>query len=272
MINSSDKKRPDQSGEPVRRIPVGERTPEEVVVVRSRLLSGYPQLVSGLSTRKGGVSPEPFGMNTSFKVGDDPSHVRVNRERFLARVGLTEGLLAIPSQVHGDVVRPVSEPGRHENCDGLLTRRPGLILSVSVADCLPVFLFDPVRATVALVHAGWKGTRLGILSRALELFSRESTKPEDLIAWIGPGAGPCCYEVGEEVAIQFDPAHVQRVKGRAPHLDLKSVNRDRLLAWGARDENIEISSYCTICNPDLLHSYRREGKNSGRMSGVIGIL
>ncbi len=112
-----------------------------MLVLHSDLLSGFPQLVSGLSTRKGGVSPEPFGMNTSFSVGDDSSNVRTNRERFLATLGLAGGQLSVPSQVHGDKVRLVSAPGRYEACDGLLTRNPGLFLSVSVADCIPIFLF-----------------------------------------------------------------------------------------------------------------------------------
>jgi purine-nucleoside/S-methyl-5'-thioadenosine phosphorylase / adenosine deaminase len=224
-----------------------------------------------LSTRKGGVSPEPFGMNTSFKVGDDPEYVQLNRKRYLEALQLVESQLAIPSQVHGNTVQVAGEPGRYEACDGLLTRRPGLFLSVSVADCLPIFLFDPVREHVGLVHAGWKGTRLGILSHALRLLSAESTKPEEIIAWIGPGAGVCCYEVGEEVAREFEAAHVERVKGRRPHLDLKSANRAQLLAAGVREENIEISTLCTICNPDLLHSYRRDGTRSGRMTGIAGI-
>ena len=271
MTANPEMQNSDRSGPGIPPNPSKGGPPGEVVVLRSHLLSRFPQLVSGLGTRKGGVSPEPFGMNTSFKVGDDPACVRTNRERFLAALGLVEGQLSVPAQIHGAVVRLVSEPGRYEACDGLLTRNPGLYLSVSIADCLPIFLFDPVAGIMGLVHAGWKGTRLGILSHALELLARESARPEDLVAWIGPGAGVCCYEVGEEVAAQFDTAHVERVQGRSPHLNLKEANRSQLLAWGARDENIEVFPYCTICSPELLHSFRRDGKHSGRMTGVIGI-
>jgi polyphenol oxidase len=245
---------------------------DEPVLTRFGLFAKYPNLVSGMSTRKGGVSPEPFGMNTSFSVNDDPDRVRLNRERFLRELGISEDRLAVPSQVHGDTVRLVTEPGRYESCDGLITRSPGLFLSVSVADCLPIFLNDPVRETVGLVHAGWRGTKLNILSHALRIFAEESTRPEDLFVCIGPGAGACCYEVGEEVAREFDAVYVHRIAGRKPHLDLKAVNRSILVAAGVPDGQIEVSAACTICSAELFHSYRRDGKKSGRMMGVIGRL
>lgn len=246
--------------------------PGEPVLIRSRLFAMYPRLVFGLSTRKGGVSPEPFGLNTSFKVGDDPSRVAANRERFLKKLRVPENRLAIPSQVHGSAVLLVSAPGRFEACDGLLTRTRELFLAVSVADCLPIFLFDPATESVGVVHAGWRGTNLGILANALERVAEGSSKPEHLIAFIGPGAGACCYEVGEEVARDFDPLYVDRPEGKRPHLDLKAANRAVLIGAGVPEQNIELSTYCTICNPDLLHSYRRDGKQSGRMMGVIGIM
>ena len=241
-------------------------------VIESRLFTVYPNLRFGVSTRRGGVSPEPFGMNLSFKVGDDPLLVRQNRDRFFGMLQVPQDRLAVPSQVHGATVRVITSPGKYDQCDGLVSSEREIFLAVSVADCLPVFLFDPVTMTVAAVHAGWRGTRLGILSNALEiLFEVIGSSPENLLAYLGPSAGVCCYEVEEDVAEQFDPAVVTRRSGNKPHLDLKTANRAVLTNAGVPDPNIEVSAYCTICNPALFHSYRREGAQSGRMMGVLGL-
>jgi YfiH family protein len=243
----------------------------EVRIVTSGLFFSHPGVVFGMSTRVGGVSPEPFGMNTSFRVGDDPECVRENRRRFLSVLGAEESALAIPGQVHGDSVFVVTEPGRYEACDALITDREGLFVSISVADCLPIFLFDHKRRLAGAVHSGWRGTRLGILSKALRLFQEHSSRAADVLAFIGPGAGPCCYEVGEEVAAQFEPSFVVRARGGRARLDLPSANRAMLGSAGIPSGNIEVSTSCTICNPEFLHSYRRDGAKSGRMMGVIGL-
>jgi len=241
-------------------------------VIQSRLFSVHPSLRFGISTRRGGLSPEPLGMNLSFSVGDDPLFVRQNRDRFFGLLKIPQDRLAVPSQVHGATVRAIMFPGKYDRCDGLVSSERDIFVAVSVADCLPVFLFDPATMTVAAVHAGWRGTRLGILSNALTiLFEDAGTGPENLLAYLGPSAGVCCYEVGEDVAEQFDPAFVRRQPGSKPHLDLKAANRAILIGAGLPDPNIEVSEYCTICNSKLFHSYRREGAHSGRMMGVLGL-
>ncbi len=244
----------------------------EVRVVHSQLFSSHAGVVFGMSTRIGGVSPNPFGMNTSFRVGDDAELVRENRKRFLSILGIQDSALAIPGQVHGDSVRFVTETGRYEECDALVTDRRGVALSVSVADCLPIFLFDPKNCLAAAVHSGWRGTRLGILSKAIRMLVERSSRAGDILAFVGPGAGSCCYEVGEEVAVQFQPVFVARNDAGRARLDLRAANRAMLAAAGISDGNIEISDSCTICNPEFLHSYRRDGARSGRMMGVIGLV
>jgi YfiH family protein len=212
-------------------------------------------------------------MNLSFSVGDDPDLVRQNRDRFFGMLQIPQDRLAIPSQVHGATVLTVASPGKYDQCDGLVSSEQDLFLTISVADCLPIFLFDTVAMAVAAVHAGWRGTRLGVLANALKiLFESIGSRPENLLAYLGPSAGVCCYEVGEEVAEQFDPAFVTRPPGGKPHLDLKAANRAILMEAGVLRETIEVSAYCTICNPELFHSYRREGAHSGRMRGVLGLM
>ena len=111
------------------------------------------------------------------------------------------------------------------------------------------------------------------MKTAITAFRTEfGSRPENLVAFIGPGAGKCCYEVGKEVASLFPDEHVVREPGYKTRLDLKGLVKNSLLEDGILEQHIEISPLCTICNTDLLHSYRREGTRSGRMMAVIGIV
>lgn len=241
-------------------------------VVRSPLYASFPSLVFGISTRAGGASRRPYDLNLSFRVGDDESAVRTNRERFFGALGVGTGLLAIPQQVHGDTVRFAEAPGPYQECDGLVTDRRGVFLAISVADCVPVFVYDPVRGAVAALHAGWRGCRLAIVTKGLALMrSRFQSSPADLRAVIGQSAGSCCYEVGEEVASQFEERFVVRRAGERPRLDLHAHALGLLLGFGLHREHVELLTDCTICHPEEFHSYRREREHSGRMMGLIGI-
>ncbi|MBU1298057.1 MAG: peptidoglycan editing factor PgeF [Bacteroidetes bacterium] len=245
----------------------------DVPIILSEKFSKNDGIKFSFSTRKGGVSPELYGMNLSFNVGDERLNVLKNREIFfgILHIGLDE--LAIPRQVQGGLVRRVYVQGGYDACDGLITNSYGVFLTVSVADCLPVFLYDPVKKAIGVVHAGWRGSEMKIVSRAVALMKEEfETSPSDLIAYVGPAAGVCCYEVGEDVAGKFDNEFVIRTYSREPHLDMKLFTKDQLIKSGVKEANIEISDYCTICRADLFHSYRRDCENSGRMMGVIGLV
>lgn len=229
-----------------------------------------PGIVAAFSTRNGGVSPPPLGMNLSFRVGDDPVNVRKNREIFFGGLGIHLAQLAIPGQVHGTNVQHVEGPGEYPETDALISSGRGLFLCVSVADCVPVLLFDPLHNAVAAVHAGWRGTASAITLAAVEAMRAEfGTIPSGLIASIGPSASDCCYRVGADVSSRFPPFFVREEKGES-FVDLKGVNRSQLLESGLQPGNIELSPYCTISDSPLFHSYRRDGAKSGRMMGVIG--
>jgi len=246
---------------------------QDMVIIKPEIFVQYPEISCGISTRKGGVSPEPFGMNLSYTVGDEASYVTSNRERFFGSLEAPLDRLATQYQIHSDTVRRVDAPGRYDACDGLITNIPEVFLAVTIADCLPILLYDPATRSVGAVHSGWRGSKSKIVVHAIEAMANEfGTKPEDIIVFLGPSAGVCCYEVGEEVAEQFNPQFVKRQQGRKPHLDLHSYNTSIIIDTGVQKMNIEISEYCTICTPELFHSYRREGQRSGRMMGVIGIL
>lgn len=240
-------------------------------MIRPAVFAEEADVVAAVSTRQGGVSREPLGMNLSFSVGDDEASVRENRRRFFSALGIPVDSLAIPRQVHSAVVARVDAPGPVAETDALVTDTPGLYLCVTVADCVPVLLYDARHRAVGAVHAGWRGSASGILSLALRLMrSAFGTRPEDLHAYIGPAAGGCCYEVGPEVAGQFPPKYVAGREG-SQKLDLKAFNADTLREAGLDPAHVEVSPLCTITEMPLLHSYRRDGPRSGRMMAVIGI-
>ncbi|MBI1802905.1 MAG: peptidoglycan editing factor PgeF [Ignavibacteriae bacterium] len=243
------------------------------MIIHSELLSRIPPIRSGVSTRCGGVSREPLGLNLSYNVGDDPSKVTQNRERFFGALNIPIDRLAIPYQIHSAAIRRAENPGRYESCDALVTNIPELFLAVSIADCLPILLYDPVARAIAAVHSGWRGSKEKVLLKAIETLRKEfGSCPKDLVAFIGPAAGECCYEVGKEVAKEFPTECVVQEQGRKPRLDLKFFNKNILLESGVDEQRIEVSPLCTICTPAILHSYRRDGHSSGRMMGVIGIV
>ena len=240
--------------------------------ITSKLFAKYTNVVCCVSTRIGRVSLLLFDMNLSFHVGDNPENVKENRNRFFGSLGIDQRTLAIPGQVHGDSVLQVFTEGEYPSCDALITQRQELYLVVSIADCLPIFLYDPETKSIAAVHTGWRGSKAKILSKTIEeLSGKLNVQPEHLIAFVGPSAGVCCYEVGDEVAQEFPEQFVKQKGGAKPHLDLKEYNKSLLLSAGVLEQNIEVSDYCTICNPELFHSYRRDGNKSGRMMGVIGM-
>ena len=245
---------------------------ESLTIIQSTLFSSFKNVNFGLSTRPCGVSAALYGLNLSFKVGDSEQHVQTNRELFFGRLNISLDRIAFPKQVHGNKVMFANKPGVYDDCDGLITDKTNLYLAISVADCLPIFLYDSVNKIFAAIHSGWKGSKLRILSSAVQMMTQHfNSNPENIYAFMGQSAGVCCYEVGEEVATQFSEEFVDRPPGKKPHLNLKEYNKDILLREGFNKEHIEISSHCTICDSRLFHSFRRDGNNSGRMMGVIGL-
>ena len=174
-------------------------------------------------------------------------------------------------QVHGSVTRahadlPVGASVLGKG-DGHVTRTAGLLLTVTLADCVPVFLADPVHGAVALLHAGWRGTAAGVLERGLGVMSRAcGSAPSDLFVHLGPAICGRCYEVGPEV---FAALGETPPPGPAP-IDLRGVIRRRTIGAGVRDERLSVNRDCTLCGNGRYFSHRRG--DSGRHLGFIGIL
>jgi hypothetical protein len=233
------------------------------------------------TTRKGGVSEGKFeSLNLSFKVGDVSKRVRENREKLGRFLNLNYRLFTFPEQVHGSKIAQVgledagkgalSEEGKVPGVDGLFTKELDLPLCVLVADCLPVIITDADENFVAVVHAGWRGLKSGIIFNAINFAEKNfKARPQSLRAWIGPSIGVCCYEVGGEVAESFSnyPLALKRVEGRH-FLDLKFLGRWQLLEGGLRESEVWVAPNCTFCEKDFFYSYRREKGKTGRQAAI----
>jgi YfiH family protein len=220
------------------------------------------------STRLGGASAPPFdGLNLGLLTGDQIPTVRQNRQRLTAALDRDPDGVLFGHQLHEATVA-VSEQPPDPNpwlaevspapADGQATSERQLTPLVQVADCLPVAVAGP--GGVAMLHCGWRGLAGGIVAEGVRRVSAEA-------AAIGPGIGPCCYQVGDEVLAQFEPLGDGIADGRM--LDLAEVAR-RLLAIAGVDR-VESSALCTSCEAELFFSHRRDGERTGRQAGLVWI-
>jgi len=272
-----------------------------------------PWLWHGFGTRQGGVSraycseDAPGELNLGYTEVDEREAVVRNRALLAEAVsGDAATPLITLRQIHSNLIRAVTSADadriRPWKADGFITDEPGLLIGIQTADCIPILVADRKRRAIAAFHAGWRGTvkrivEIGVGRMRLDYGSR----PQDIIAAIGPGAGPCCYAVGEEVHSQFesqfaysrelfhevysaDAVHnkypmlflTQCALGHSPigpslHLDLIEANRRQLLDAGLLPRSIQVTGGCTNCQTDLFYSHRASQGHAGRMMAVIGI-
>lgn len=219
------------------------------------------------TTRRGGVSTGPYAsLNLGRWTDDDPAAVEANRDRLAAAICLPRAAIAQGRQVHETVVRRVTAaPDPHaepEPADGQATALTGIAPLVLTADCLPVALI--ACGAVAMVHAGWRGLAGGILAEGVAAL-RELGAHGPIAAAIGPGAGGCCYEVGDEVRDAFRRHAAAAFDGRT--VDLKEIAARELRDAGVHE--VHDAGLCTICSdPQLFFSHRRDDGVTGRQAGV----
>jgi YfiH family protein len=195
-----------------------------------------------------------------------------SRDQTRARVSRAlapQGRLLLLKQVHGCRVERAPWEGWPE-ADASVAERAGLLLGIETADCLPVLIVDPQRRVVAAAHAGWRGTAAAVARAAVEALRAGGSRPSDLVAALGPGIGPCCYEVGDELRPVFAPEFFRPGARGRPHLDVRAANRRQLEEAGMRPDHIHGVDDCTSCRPDLYYSYRRDGRGAGRMVSFVG--
>jgi YfiH family protein len=262
----------------------------------------FPWLIHGFSTRPGGSSSleSESVLNLGFMDWDAREDVLANRHKFQSALGAADFQLITLKQIHSSLLRPIQQsPAGACKGDASATNRPGLLLAVQTADCVPILLVDPKKRAIAAIHAGWRGTLARITEKAVGRLQFEfGCKPQNLLAAIGPSIGPCCYEVSADFVTKFtaqfadahdyfdeprsgdEPNRLQWLNMMPPghqpppknvRLDLRKANRSQLLAAGVQTKNIFSSDLCTACHTDLLFSHRREGPLCGRLMSVIGI-
>jgi polyphenol oxidase len=292
-------------------------------ILEAPSLARVAWLSHGFSTRPSGTSELAANRNTAaakkhgaaekvlnlgFTDWDSHANVLENRAKFFPALGAGKMCIAALRQIHSDIVHVVSaaEFPRGEQApkgDALITRESDVLLTIQTADCIPILLADTRQHAVAAIHSGWRGTAQRIAEKALGRMQMEfGTRPQDVIAALGPGIGGCCYEVGHEVVKEFTakfpnarewftgpvdalengdndpnwlPWLTMRPPGHAPpapraHLDLIAANRAILAGAGVAFTNITSSGFCTACRTDLFFSHRRE-HTTGRLMAAIGI-
>jgi YfiH family protein len=240
-----------------------------MVVLKSRIFSGFPEITFGFSTKIGLNRKAPYFFNMSLTGSDNKEIVLENRTVFFNYLGLNYDEFVLQKQIHSDIITYISNGGEIGESDALITDKFNIGLAISSADCIPAFIYDKKNKVIAGVHSGWRGTEKKILQKTINrLFNDCNSSPGNLFVYLGPSISQKNYEVGPEVIAGFDKKYLEP-KGEKFLLDVPAANYDMLIESGIPEKNIEKSILCTYEMKDLLHSYRRDGIYSGRALGVI---
>ncbi len=247
-------------------------------LLTSRVLADLPGIAHGFTTREGGLSVGSYAsLNLGTRTADDRGVVETNRRKVLTSLERTEASFVSLRQVHGaDVVEVNHLAGRSIPADGLWTRDPKALIAVLVADCVPILISDQAGSFAAAVHAGWRGTKGRIIAKMIERLDAAGIAPSELRIAIGPAIGPCCFEIGEEVADELSGAYANageaiRIDGGGRRVaDLWALNDLAAREAGVVPHRIDILRHCTRCD-ERFFSHRRDGAGTGRQAGAIGL-
>lgn len=216
---------------------------------------------------------EPYsGFSVCHYTGDDPAHVEGCRDELCRGLGIDRRHLVVPRQTHSSEVAMVTEANldtlNFEGIDALVTAEAGIALCINTADCVPLLMADPEAGVIAAVHAGWRGVIAGIAVKSVRVMESLGARADRINVAMGPSIGPCCFEVGEEVAAKFDEAFVD-LSGAKPHVDLGLALASQLIEVGLLPEHITQPPACSRCNSEDFFSARRLGIASGRTLSLI---
>lgn len=258
----------------------------DLTVYEASTIAWLPRIVQGYTTRNGGVSRPPYdSLNLGAHVGDEADSVAANRERIWADLGFRETRVVMAEQVHGDKVAVVDGPSMTPipGVDALITRTPGLLLAMYYADCVPVYIVDPNKRAIGLVHAGWRGATKNIVHKTIERMRIEfDCAPSSMLVAVGPCIGADSYEVGADVANLFRDMSIGKASGSALvvqprdemagtyNLDLRQVIFAECLEAGIRAEYVAVCDEDTYRNKRDFFSYRRDGA-TGRNAAYLAI-
>lgn len=246
----------------------------------SSTMAKHRNLGHAFTGRLGGVSQGKIrGLNLGFRVGDSHDAVMENYRLVAEDLGFSPERTVLSRQTHTDHIRIVTETDAGkgltvesdiQDTDGLITDCPNLALVVFSADCIPLLFYDPVRRVVGAVHAGWRGTVKGIAGKAVQMMQEHfHCHPEDILAAIGPGIGPCCFAFGKEAPQYFPTSFLKEEEDGSYLVDLWAMNQKQLTDQGVLLQNIEVSGHCTVCRADRYYSYRTHKEQTGRQGAII---
>lgn len=257
-------------------------------ILRFRNLSNQSGVDHFVSTRIGGLSLPPYeSLNLGFHVGDCPETALKNRERLASDIEIPLSDFTLAKQIHSGTVTIVTEGMRGcgaadlntavEATDAMVSAVPRLCLTVLMADCVPLLLFDSQKRVVAAVHAGWQGTVKLIARNTVEILKQEfSCDPVNLLVGIGPSIGPCHYQIGPEVISQVKvmygdtDSYISRESSDGKgYFDLWEANKQQIMEAGIPSQNIEVARICTFCNAHMFFSARHQKGSTGRFGAGI---
>jgi len=251
--------------------------------LESETLKACGFLTHAFLTRWNGASEGKFSsLNFSVREGDEKERVARNWEIFAGAFRIPPSQFVMISQIHGDrviVADGLTDPSSLHSpiqCDAVITASKFVAIGIKTADCVPILLADRVRRVIGAVHAGWRGTSLNIVAKSIQVMAeRFSSRPEDILAAIGPAVGPCCYQVDEKVFSSskgdrdWESAFQRCAQDGRWMLDLPLANRMQMLSMGLPPENISCPGICTSCRTDLFFSHRAEKEGTGRQLNFI---
>ncbi len=248
--------------------------------LQSNAMLQNPSLIHGFTARQGGVSTGKIsGLNLGFRVGDNPDSVMENYHLVAQDLGFRLEDAVLARQAHTDNIRLVTRKDAGKgltqesditDTDALITAERNIALVVFSADCVPILLFDPNHLAIAAIHAGWRGTVKGIAGKAVQKMAQQfGSRPEDLLAAVGPSIGPCCFAFGEDAQNHFPSAFCTPRADGGFLVDLWAMNRAQLLENGLLPTHIDLSEICTVCHKDTFYSYRSQREHTGRQAAII---
>ena len=263
---------------------------DKLVILQSRLLLKYPEVIHCISTRVGGVSRGAYRtLNLSFMVGDKAECVLENRRRLASALTIKPESITVGHQVHSCKVKVVQSVDRGKgglnglsainHIDAMVTDKRSIALTALSADCPLIICYDPVKKVCAVIHSSWRGAVEGVVGRAIKNLKQNfASKPRDIIAVISPSIGPCCYEVKEDfidIVRTLVPIPPRRdsfiTRGKKTFFNLWSFNKNLLSQAGLRKPNIESADLCTRHHPEWFYSFRRDGSRTGRFGALISL-
>ena len=232
----------------------------------------HPEVTAGFTRRWGGFSEAPFAsLNLGYFSGDDRNIVEQNWNHFLKYYQLSDSSLSMPRLMHGDQMVLAGQALFAGEADAIYTRERKKTLAVTMADCLGILLYDPTQQTIAAIHAGWKGTRAGVLEKTLgKLITMQAIVPETTQLAFSPCLQKESLEINAEIANSLDANFITQKDGHY-YFDMPGCNVAQALRQGLLPSNLHLHSGCTLTETEKYFSYRGEGPKSGRMAAIISL-